>query len=230
MQVHMIPPQRPRLLGPDPGHQQQHHVGMQAVRPGISTASATASGSVDERPRLVESQRLGRSPVLPSRRPDQGGHIPAHQVVCLGMTDRPHQAVVRDLHGPCRQVTAESCQGRPDVSGRQFPQRGSPQPLHQRLDSVPVQLDRPRRPARQPVLEPRIHRRLDRVSRRGLHASVQLRVECLELVPDLLLGLAGDLPAHALSASAEADRDRADVPVLVCREVNGIFAMPAAPN
>jgi len=35
-------------------------------------------------------------------------------------------------------------------------------------------------------------------------------VEGLELVPDLLLGLAGDLPAQAATVWAEADRDRAD--------------------
>ena len=53
-------------------------------------------------------------------------------------------------------------------------------------NTVPVQLDRTRRPARQAVLEPRIHRCLDRVSRRGPHSGVQLRMDGLELVPDLL--------------------------------------------
>jgi hypothetical protein len=40
-------------------------------------------------------------------------------------------------------------------------------------------------------------------------------MQCPELVADLLLGLARDLPAQALPVLAEADRDRTDVPVLV---------------
>src|ERR1039457_4293919 len=67
------------------------------------------------------------------------------------------------------------------------------------------------------------------MSRRRLQPDVELRVQRPELVSDLLLGLARDLPAQPLPVRAEADRDRADVPVLVCREVDGILAMPAAP-
>jgi hypothetical protein len=60
--------------------------------------------------------------------------------------------------------------------------------------------------------------------------SMELRVQRPKLVPDLLLGLARDLPAQPLPVRPEADRDRANVPVLVCREVDGILAMPAAPD
>lgn len=55
-------------------------------------------------------------------------------------------------------------------------------------------------------------------------------MEGLKLVPDLLLGTAGNLPAPTLPVRAEAKRYRADLPVLVRREVDGIFAMPAAPD
>jgi hypothetical protein len=64
---------------------------------------------------------------------------------------------------------------------------------------------------------------------RAVAGPHQFRVESLELVADLLLGLAGDRAPQAATVRAEADRDRADIPVLVCREVDGIFAMPAAP-
>jgi len=80
------------------------------------------------------------------------------------------------------------------------------------------------------MLEPVINRSPDRIPRRRLQTDVELCMQRPELVPDLLLGLARDLPAQALPVRAEADRDRADVPVLVRREVDGIFAMTAAPD
>ncbi len=56
-------------------------------------------------------------------------------------------------------------------------------------------VDRPSavRPALQPALEPVVHRVLDRVGGRRAQAAVKLGVRRLELVPDLLLGPAGDL-------------------------------------
>jgi hypothetical protein len=71
-----------------------------------------------------------------------------------------------------------------------------------------------------------VHRSLNRVPGRGLQTDIQLRMERLEFAPDFLLGLARDLPAQPPTVRPEADRDRADVPVLVCREVDGILTMP----
>jgi hypothetical protein len=79
------------------------------------------------------------------------------------------------------------------------------------------------------MLQPVIHRRPYRIARRRLESDVELRMQRAEFVSDLLLGLARDLPAQPLPVRAETDRDRADVPVLVRREVDGILAMPAAP-
>ena len=50
----------------------------------------------------------------------------------------------------------------------------------------------------------------------------------LELVPDLLLGPAVDLPPDPPSVGPEAERDRADVPVLRRREVDRVLAVPSA--
>jgi hypothetical protein len=48
------------------------------------------------------------------------------------------------------------------------------------------------------MLQPVLHRRPDRIPRRRLQPDVELRVQRPELVPDLLLGLARDLPAQPL--------------------------------
>ncbi len=133
------------------------------------------------------------------------------------MADGPHQAVVRDLQRPGRQLLAQHRQRRPDIRRRQLPQRPGPDPVRQRPDAVPVQLHRPHRSPRQPMLQPVVHRRPDGVPGRRLQTDVELSMQRPELVPDLLLRLAGDLPAQALAVRAEPDRDRADVPVLVCR-------------
>src|SRR5580658_690916 len=51
-----------------------------------------------------------------------------------------------------------------------------------------------------------------------------------ELVPDLLLGPAGDLAPEPSAVGTVADGDRADVPVPVGIEVDRVFAVSAAPG
>jgi hypothetical protein len=148
-EVEVVPAQRPCLLGPDPGHQQQHHVCVQPIGLSIRAASLPfaakpASRGVDERPCLIHRQRLGRPHLTPGRRPDQRGHVPADQIVGLGVADRSHQAVVRDLRRTCGQLLTQPRQRRTDIRGRQLAQRPVPEPIRQRPDTVPVQLDGPR--------------------------------------------------------------------------------------
>jgi hypothetical protein len=111
-------------------------------------------------------------PLVTSGRPDQRCHVPVHQIVGFGMSDSSHEAVVRNLQQPRRQLLAQRSQRRSDVRRRWLAQRPGSQPVRQRPYTVPVQLDRPRRPARQPVLEPVLHRRPDRVSRRRLNPTL----------------------------------------------------------
>jgi hypothetical protein len=59
-----------------------------------------------------------------------------------------------------------------------------------------VRSDRPL----QPALEPVIHHLLDRVRGRRMQPTVKLSVGRLELVPDLGLGLTGDLAPDPLAA------------------------------
>jgi hypothetical protein len=60
-----------------------------------------------------------------------------------------------------------------------------------------------------------------------MQPTVKLSVGRLELVPDLGLGLTGDLAPDPLAARTEADRDRADETVLRRVEVDRVLAMAA---
>src|SRR5262245_50999160 len=58
--------------------------------------------------------------------------------------------------------------------------------------------------------------------------GVELPVQRPELVPDLLLGPARDLPPDPLAVGGEAERDGAHMPVLGCVEVDRVFAVTSA--
>jgi hypothetical protein len=57
-----------------------------------------------------------------------------------------------------------------------------------------------------------------------MQATVELSVQCLELVPDVRLGPADDLASDPRPVRPEAERDRPDVPVL--RRVEVIASSP----
>jgi hypothetical protein len=67
----------------------------------------------------------------------------------------------------------------------------------------------------------------DRVSPRGAQPAVKLSVHCLELVPDLLLGPALDLPLDR-RPSGPNPSETARIPVLRRREVDRVLAVPSA--
>jgi hypothetical protein len=60
-----------------------------------------------------------------------------------------------------------------------------------------------------------------------MQPTVKLSVGRLELVPDLGLGLTGDLAPDPLAVLSEADRDRPDETVLRRVEVDRVLAMAA---
>jgi hypothetical protein len=59
-----------------------------------------------------------------------------------------------------------------------------------------------------------------------MQAAVELSVQRLELVPDLLLGPAGDLAPEPLPIRPEAKRDRPDVPVRARSSMLGLANGP----
>ena len=79
VQVDVIPVQVPGLLGADAGREAQHDIG---VQPGLP-------GRFEQREGLLQGERTARPPDLALGVVDQGGHVPADQVVRLGIPDSP---------------------------------------------------------------------------------------------------------------------------------------------
>jgi len=79
VQVDVIPPQCPRLLGPDAHQETQDNIGVQAVRP----------GRLDQANGLPEGERLGRAAFPADGCIHERGDVTAHLVVGLGMPDGP---------------------------------------------------------------------------------------------------------------------------------------------
>jgi hypothetical protein len=79
VQIDVIPAKFPGLLSSDADCEAQHDVGVQPRLP----------GRFEQRKRLVEGKRPARPTDLALGRVDQGGHVPADQVVRLGAPDRP---------------------------------------------------------------------------------------------------------------------------------------------
>ena len=115
VQIDVVPSQRAGLLRPQARRQQQDHIGMQPMR---RPARPLIRGRAQQLLCLIHRQRLRRPPLVTSGRADQRGHVPAHQVVGFGMPDGPHQAVVRDLQQPGRQLPAQHRQCRPYIRRR----------------------------------------------------------------------------------------------------------------
>lgn len=68
--------------------------------------------------RLLDRQSLGRPALVTSGRPDQRCHVPVRQIVGFGMSDTSHEAVVRNLQRPRRQLLAQRSQRRSDLRRR----------------------------------------------------------------------------------------------------------------
>ena len=141
---------------------------------------------------------------------------------------------------PCvSNAPRRSSPARPDICGRQLPERDMADRVDDRLKDVPVHRDGLLRPAPQPLGQPRRYRVGQRVPGPGRDLSVQLLTERADLLP--YLGLSA--PRHglpdALPARAEAERDDpapppGAVPVVlrvasggVVLEVDGCLALAA---
>src|SRR6185437_15859676 len=213
----VIPVQFPGLLGTDADSQAQHHVG---VQPGLPRR-------LEQREGLRQGKRPARPPDLARGVVDQSRHVPADQVVRLGIPDRPGEGSPGHLQVPGRHFAAERLEPSAHIAGRQLPQRLEADVLQQRLERLTVDGPRALRPPRQAALQPVVHRLPDRVRRRSMQAAVKLIVDRFELVPDLRLGPAADLAPDPLAVRAEADRDRPDVAVLRRIEVDRVLAVTA---
>jgi hypothetical protein len=196
-QVDVIPPQRPRLFGPDAYQEAQDNVGVQAVR----------ACRLDQGNGLTEGERLGRAAPLAGGRVHERGDVAAHLIVGLGVPDGPGEPGVRHAHRPGGAGSRQFFERRPDSRRRELTQRHRPDDADERLQDFPLGADRLGCPADETVGQPVPDRLRHGVAGVRDHAVVQLVVQLRELGPDLGLGLAGDLlaPPLAVRAGLEAD-------------------------
>src|SRR5215469_12169023 len=147
----------------------------------------------------------------------------------LSVPDRPDQNVVTNLIGPCRRTGRDSAQRLLYVTCRQFRQPERAQICSQRLrDRALILPLGPGRQTSQPVSQPIIERVTHRVKRPRADVTIHFPVQRLELVPDLGLGAANHLPPDPAAVRAMPKRDRSDIPVLRCVEVDPVLAMTVA--
>jgi hypothetical protein len=115
--------QFPGLLGPDADRKAQHDVG---VQPGLP-------GRFEQRQGLLQGEGSAWSTYLALRVVHQGGHIPADQVVRLGIPDGPREGSPGDLQVSRRHPVAERLEPSAHIAGRQLPQRLGADVFQQRL-------------------------------------------------------------------------------------------------
>lgn len=96
------------------------------------------------------------------------------------MPDGPLQAAAGDLQAAGGQPPGQRVHGLLDVPGGQLPEPDLTQPFPQWLDGVLVELLGPVGPAAQPVGQPVVQRRADRVGRAGPDAAVQVAAQVPE--------------------------------------------------
>lgn len=140
----MIPAQFSGLLCADADSEAEHDVG---VQPGLP-------GRVEQRKGLVRGERPARSADPSFGRVDQGGHVPADEVVRLGASDGPRQEGPGDLQIPGRQISTECLKPGSDIPGREFPERSAANALQERLQGLLIDGPRTFGSTRQAVLEP----------------------------------------------------------------------------
>src|SRR6516164_3288531 len=144
------------------------------------------------------------------------------------MLDSTVQRVAGDLEGPGGVTGCELAQSGPDLACAEVPERPGADDLQYRLQQALIQHAGPLRPSIQPLPEPVLHRIADRIAHRRSDPGLKLLMQRLELVPDVLLGAAVDLPADPLALGRVAERDGPHVPVLGRREVDRVLAVPSA--
>jgi hypothetical protein len=179
-------------------------------------------------------------PSPPARRIHQRRHVPADQILPLRVPNRPGQAVMALLQRPGRMRRRHLLQRTTHVLHGQVLQRDPPDDRQQRPQRVPVRLDRLSSPPRQSLVQPVGHGLVDRVPLSRPQPGVQFGVQRLELVFDLGLGLAADLPAQTFPVRVEPQRDHASpapstglmksaVPAVApVIEVDAVFAVATA--
>src|SRR5262249_44373082 len=215
---YVIPPQGPGLLSADAGQQAQRYVGVQARALGCGQQGLC----------LLQGQALRRPAGPTPRRFHQRGDIACDDLVGLGVPDRTVQRVAGDLEGPGGVAGCELAQSGPDVACAEVSERTGSDDLQYRLQQALIYCTGPLGPSIQTLPEPVLHRITDRIARRRSDPGLELLVQRLELVPDVLLSPAVDLPADPLALGRVAERDGPHVPVLRRREVDRILAVPPA--
>jgi hypothetical protein len=117
----------------------------------------------------------------------------------LSVPHSPRQAVVRLLRRPGGMRRRHLRQRHPHVLHSQVLQRDRPDNREQRAQRVPVNFDRLGSTVRQTLGQPVGNSLLNRVPVHSPHAGVEFGVHFFELVPNLSLGLAADLPPNPLA-------------------------------
>ena len=112
IQVDVIPAQFPGLLGADAGPEAQDNVSVQA----------RLADRVEQRERLFQDERAARPTDLALGAIDQGGHIPADQIVGLGIPDGPGEGSLGELQVPGRHPAAERLEAPAHIAGCQLPE------------------------------------------------------------------------------------------------------------
>jgi hypothetical protein len=121
-------------------------------------------------------------PLAAVRGVDQRRDVPADEIAALGVTQGPGEAVVRLLQrrGGVRDGhLGKRCAG---VLHGQVAQRDLPNHREHRAKRIPVDLDRLSSPTWEALGQPVGNRHIHRIARSGPDASVQLRMQRLELV------------------------------------------------
>jgi hypothetical protein len=99
-------------------------------------------GRFEQHEGLVEGKRPARTSHLALGRVDQGSHVPADEIMRLGVPNRPRERSPGDLQVPGRQRVTERLQPFTHIAGRQLPERPPTDALQERRQRFLV--DRPR--------------------------------------------------------------------------------------
>ena len=176
----------------------------------LDEAGRLAAGGLEHLAGLLLGHGPRRVPGLSLRQVDELGDVPADEVVLLRSADRPDKRAL-DLHQRCLAEHLGDVPQEPvGVGGLELRQLlGADLRIDPLLGlaaigghGVRIELER---------VEPVHDALLDGVGGRCPDAGLDLVVQVVELVLDLLLGLAADKPPQAFTGVVVAQRDGADV-------------------
>jgi len=128
IQVDVIPAEFSSFLSADANAQAQHDIG---VQPGLP-------GRFEQRIGLIEGKRPARPPHLALGCVDQRRHIPADEIMGLGVPDRSREGSPGDLQVPGRQPVTEGLESLAHIADRQFPERLGAEAVQERYQRLPV--------------------------------------------------------------------------------------------